>query len=86
MEPIRWPQSAFPVNFSYVDEAGVTQIHVGAGMSLRDYFAAKHSAVLLSMPVTAEARRSLSHDERLATIAATAYALADAMLAERERK
>ena len=64
---------AFPYQLAH--ESGAT--HVMQGMSLRDYFAA---AALPAM-----AKYSITSD-RPSTMAKLSYEVADAMLAERERK
>lgn len=73
---------AFPTNFQFVDENGITQHHIGHGMLLRDYFAAQ-----ALVAVAAFLKRDVDEqiEDPATLIARHAYLLADAMLAERSK-
>lgn len=58
--------------------------HFAPGMSLRDWFAGQASLIALAAATQRITTRS-GKDPTDAEIAAAAYALADAMLAEREK-
>jgi hypothetical protein len=74
-EAIRCDQPAFPVNdYRYVKD-GVLHTADSVGMSLRDYFAA---AAMQGIMASGSGAMVRDH-------AALAYALADAMLAERAK-
>lgn len=68
----------FPAHDSVLDE------HVCSGLSLRDWFAGRALNGLLSANPPA-ASAELSGEQEIELMAKTAYALADAMLAEREK-
>lgn len=55
------------------------------GMTLRDYFAAKAMQGVLAMGAETVDGRKLQHPKDSNVIAVIAYALADAMLAERAK-
>lgn len=55
------------------------------GMTLRDYFAAKVLSGYMATSYPAEGLKHVSVEENDAMIAQHCYALADAMLAEREK-
>lgn len=69
---------AFPIRYQTGVTDGVPDWTVNEGMSLRDYFAAK---VMLGM-IVAATKLPVMDD---AKAAAFAYAVADAMLKEREK-
>lgn len=81
------PPTAFPVNFEFTDDAGVTQKHVGLGMTLRDYFAAAALAMASDAQTLIAIRSQARHDDRPAEelVANWAFGIADAMLKAREK-
>ena len=65
--------------------AGISPSGHSEGLTLRDYFAAKAMQGVLAMgPETVDGRK-LQHPKDSNVIAVIAYALADAMLAERAK-
>ena len=78
---------AFPNNIrSYDGELGQIVENGDKGMSLRDWFAGQALSEAFRARREYVAAFTNTRDIGLAEIAATAYALADAMLAERERQ
>ena len=69
------PPLAFPVNFEYVDAAGVTQRHLGTGMTLRDYFAGQALIGLIT-----RSEDAFNNEDQAAE---WSYSQADAMLKAR---
>lgn len=76
---------AFPQQMIY-SEDGKT-VHVGEGMTLRDYFAAKALVGLMSTEkmIVDTIKHSTPEMNNAAILAQDAYRLADAMLKEREK-
>ena len=76
----------FPKRDEYVDpitgRAGITQY---PGMSLRDYFAAKAMQGLAQFIFDAAYEGKKSASEASVMLAGVGYAIADAMIAEREK-
>lgn len=72
---------AFPTQH-FENSAGEVVIYASEGMSLRDFFAAKAMAGLLT---DNDALAIIEGDEATAQIAARAYAIADSMLAARDK-
>ena len=62
-----------------------TLANIHGGMSLRDYFAGNALAMAGSLMGNVNAPESDTDSEGFAVMAAVAYAIADAMLAARER-
>jgi hypothetical protein len=76
--------AAFPCEQGHTPE-GFWNDSFDPGMTLRDYFAAKAMQGVLAMgPETVDGRK-LQHPKDSNVIAVIAYALADAMLAERAK-
>lgn len=77
--------SAFPLVAETSDGVNGIQVHVNCGMTLLDYFAAHAMQALVTASVQAE-RHLIQRDQAkwAASTASAAYALADAMLKERQ--
>lgn len=74
--------NAFPeLDFSSVDQVGDTQYYSAGGLTIRDYFAAKAIQGMLAGGCTLDIAGEILGEKR----AQTAYAIADAMLAERAK-
>lgn len=73
---------AFPFPYEQVNtHGGVTRVRSNPGMSLRDWFAGQALAGILANPGTGGAG-----PEVIARLATAIYVVADAMLAERDKK
>lgn len=74
---------AFPVSVDLIDKMGCIVSQQDAGITKRDYFAAKAMVALIPM-LTSEKSSSESLDFEYECIATEAFALADKMLEIRE--
>jgi hypothetical protein len=59
---------------------------LASGMTLRDYFAAQALSGIAPLPWSFSGPEEEKHKTYVADTASSAYAIADAMLAEREKK
>jgi len=78
--------SAFPRASRLINESAIApgfRIETVSGMSLRDWFAGQALAGLLASAPKSHDARMVGHEEQAFSLAA--YALADAMLAERSK-
>ena len=77
--------TAFPVREDYCESQGHYRQYASDGMSLRDYFAAKAISGLMANIelLRSTVKKEQSQSEAESEVARAAYAIADAMLAER---